>query len=160
MDPSARRMTEHQWKQAYAAYISSRERVRNSNSGKRRSRSSGEAATARGTHAPAISSEAGILRTQVRGETAYSDLRMLVDIFSWIAVALIVTRALITVIGYPNAVMSITAIVEAGVQVVLALALRLLAHVFIDIPDIALYREVVAQKEHASKQAASVEPDA
>ncbi|MEM7792489.1 MAG: hypothetical protein AAF546_13885 [Verrucomicrobiota bacterium] len=160
MDPSARRMTEHQWKQAYAAYISSRERVRGGQSGKRRSRDSEGSARMRGSHSPTLVSEAGVLRSQVRGETAYSDLRMLVDIFTWIAVALIVAGALITVIGYPNAVMSFAAIVGAGVQVILALALRLLAHVFIDIPDVALYRQVMTQKAYAGKDAVQTEFDA
>ncbi|MEM8867560.1 MAG: hypothetical protein AAGC73_04770 [Verrucomicrobiota bacterium] len=160
VDPSARRMTEYQWKQAYAAYVSSRERVRggggSSSSAGRRGRSAGSQGSSRGTHTPSLKSEAGILRDKVRGETAYSDLRMLVDIFAWVGIALIIAGALVSVIGYPNGMVAVAAIVGAGVQVVVALALRLLAHVFIDVPDIALYRQLMSEQSTAK----STDPDA
>jgi len=150
IDPSARKFSKRQWDKAYAAYRSSRERVMegksdqsdqsdqsdNGHSSKRRRSSSRGSATYRssGQSFPAN------LRSEVRHKSAYSDLRMMVDLLAWIAIALVVLVGALKLVYYTNVSVALVAILEAVIMVIAVVALRLLAHVVIDIPDIALQK--------------------
>lgn len=148
MDPSSRKMSEQQWKQAYAAYCSARERVsgggtsKEGKSSKRRRAKS--AASARGTHSPSSISELGQLRQTVRNQSAYADLRLIIDILAWIAISLVVLAAMVTLFYYTSVPAAIASLLGAAVQVIGIVLLRLLVAVLIDLPDIALYRSLHA----------------
>lgn len=146
IDPSARKFSQAQWDKAYAAYRSSRERVKEAtgsthadkghDSSKRRKNgsrgySSGNFST---TQSPLAD-----LRNEVRHKSAYSDLRMMIDLLAWIALGLVVLSGALKLLYYTNVPAALVAILEAVILVVLVVALRLLAHVIIDIPDIALH---------------------
>jgi hypothetical protein len=154
MDPTSRKMSDHQWKQAYAAYRSARERLGGSESsegqgeghngqgkGKRR-RNSKTKASARGMHRPSSVSEIGLLRQKVRAQSAYSDLRLIVDIMAWVAVAILVLTVVVSVFYYTSVAVALISLLGSGVQIVGILVARLLVPVLIDIPDIALYRSL------------------
>jgi hypothetical protein len=147
IDPSARKFSKRQWDKAYAAYRSSRERVMegksdqsdqsdNGHSSKRRRSSSRGSSTYRssGQSFPAN------LRSEVRHKSAYSDLRMMVDLLAWIAIALVVLVGALKLVYYTNVSVALVAILEAVIMVIAVVALRLLAHVVIDVPDIALQK--------------------
>lgn len=146
MDPSSRKMSEHQWNQAYAAYCSARERVAGGGastegkSSKRRRSKNG--ASARGAHSPSNVSELGQLRQVVRNQSAYGDLRLIVDILAWVAIAVVVLAAMVTLFYYTSVPAAIASLLGAAVQVLGLVLLRLLVAVLIDIPDIALYRSL------------------
>jgi hypothetical protein len=145
-DPSCRKMSDHQWNQAYAAYCSARERLagggasKEGKSSKRRRSKNG--ASARGAHRPSNVSELGQLRQVVRNQSAYGDLRLIVDILAWVAIAVVVLAAMVTLFYYTSVPAAIASLLGAAVQVIGIVLLRLLVAVLIDIPDIALYRSL------------------
>lgn len=147
-DPSARKMTAHQWQQAYAAYQSSRERLAegkqdtstaSSGSGRRSARRSRQA-NSQMLH-PSVQS-----RGKIRHNSAYSDLRTLLDFLSWVAIGLIVLTGAVKLVYYTSASATILSLLGAGMQIILVVFLRLLVHVIIDIPDIALQQRIKAEK--------------
>ena len=146
MDPSSRGMSDHQWEQAYAAYKSSRQRGpssdrrRSSRGSKGHHRRSKSKSSGRGGHTPSSVSRLGRLRAKVREQSAYADLRMLVDLLVWVAVGIVVIAAVFTLMYYTSVPAAIASIFEAMLRILAVLAVRLLAQVLIDIPDIALYR--------------------
>lgn len=149
MDPSSRKMSDRQWQKAYAAYRSARERVGGSggsdSSGKSRRRAKASASassSAHGSHGLSGGSELGQLRRVVRDQSAYADLRLIVDILAWIAIGIVVLAAVVTLFYYTSVPASIVSLLGAAVQVIGIVLARLLVQVFIDIPDIALHRSV------------------
>jgi len=142
MDPSTRKMSDPQWEQAYKAYRGSRERVRESVSGPtgRRRRSSG--ASSRRTHVPSPLSPMGELKQTVRAFSAYSDLRLIIDVLAWVAVGVIVLMAIVQIFLYTSTEGVLFALLNAVLQAIAVFILRGLAHVLVDIPDIALHRLV------------------
>jgi hypothetical protein len=153
MDPTARKMSDHQWKQAYAAYRSARERVSggddtesseeggSSKSQKKRRRSS-KSAAGRGAHYPSNISALGQLRRTVRDQSAYADLRLIIDLLSWIAIGVLVLTGVLTLFYYTSVAAAVSTLLTTVVQVIAVVVARLLAQVLIDIPDVALYRMV------------------
>lgn len=146
MDPSTRKLSEHQWGQAYAAYRSAREHRRSSSSpsgrqSRRRSVSTPSASSsASGMHAPSTVSASGALKARVRAESAYADQRLLVNVLSWVILGAIVIATVLQamVLAVPSAVGAV--LLVGVVQALVVVVLRLLIHVLIDIPDVALYR--------------------
>jgi hypothetical protein len=78
----------------------------------------------------------------VRRHSAYSDLRMLVNLLAWIVIGLAILVGALKLVYYTNVSVALVAILEAVMMVIAVVALRLLAHVVIDIPDIALQKEL------------------
>lgn len=143
MDPSSRKLSDQQWKQAYEAHQRARNRVSGEgSSGKRRRPSSSKSHSSRGQHQPSLQSELGALRHTVRQQSAYRDLRLVVDILSWTGVVLVVLAAVVSLMYYTSTTVAIVALLEALVKVIAIVFMRLLVHVIVDIPDIALYREL------------------
>jgi hypothetical protein len=158
MDPTARKMSEHQWQQAYTAYRNARERVAGgspsdamsggssggSSGGKtkkrRRSNTAAAKPSGRQSHRPSSVSELGLLRHKVRGQSAYADLRLIVDILAWVAIALVLFAGIFTLFYYTSVPATLTALLGSLVQVIGIVVARLLVQVLIDIPDISLYR--------------------
>ena len=141
MDPSTRKFSEHQWNQAYSAYRSSREHARSSravsSSGtKPRRRSSAGA----GMHAPSAASPSSVLKAQVRSESAYADLRLTVDILFWVILGAIVLAVVFQGLSYASPMATGVVLLQGVIQAVGIIVLRLVAHVVIDIPDVALFR--------------------
>ncbi|MGB0743395.1 MAG: hypothetical protein ACPGSB_02610 [Opitutales bacterium] len=150
IDPSSRKFSENQWQKAYVAYRNSRERVgdsRQSKSGEgskhRRGSSKGKKKVSSALH-PTLA-----LRNEVRQSSAYSDLRMIVDLLAWIGVGVVVLNVAIKLVYHTDAADALASVVDAAFQVIALILLRLLAHVLVDIPDIALYECAVkvASKE-------------
>jgi hypothetical protein len=136
MDPSSRKLSEHQWNQAYAAYLKSRERVSGIDNGTRK----------RGTHAPSNLSELGLLRRTVRDQSAYADLRLIVNYLAWLAIVLVILATIVSLFYYTSSSASIVVLLKAALQVIGIVILRLLSQVLIDIPDIALFRALRTTK--------------
>ena len=143
MDPSSRNMSEHQWNQAYAAHLTSRERVGENNSNRRLVKKEN---SRRGTHAPLNLSDLGLLRHTVRNQSAYADIRLIVNYLAWIAMVLVIFAAIVSLFYNTSYSASIVLILKAILQVLGIVILRLLIHVLIDIPDIALYKALRASK--------------
>ena len=143
IDPSSRKMTDHQWKQAYQAHLSARGRVSaggGDNSSVKRRRSSSKSEAVRGQHQPSSLSDLGSLRHRVRQQSAYRDLRILVDVLAWFGVVLVVVAVIISMLYYTVMSAAVVALLGALVKAVAIVFFRALAHAVIDIPDIALYR--------------------
>lgn len=143
IDPTSRNLSEHQWKQAHEAHL----RARGLSSGggeafRKRRRSSSKSHSSRGQHQPTSHSELGELRHLVRQQSAYRDLRLVVDILAWAGVVLVVLAAVVSLMYYTSTTVAIVALLEALVQVIGVILVRLLIHVIVDIPDIALYHAV------------------
>lgn len=146
MDPTARRLSSGQWQQAYEAHLRAKERVH----GGRRERSDGASASkeARGHSglrprrgaSGRVGGGLGPLRRQVREQTGYADLRLIVDLLAWVAIALVVLKALVPLFFNSPIPVSLLALLNALIGVIAVIAGRLLVHMLIDIPDIALYR--------------------
>jgi len=105
IDPSSREMTDHQWKQSYAANRSARERVGISSDSegrgnKRRKSKSVHSSDAesliRGSQRPSTVSGPSNLRQVVRQQSAYADLRLIIDILAWVTIALFLMIAVIS----------------------------------------------------------------
>ena len=129
MDPSSRKMSDYQWEQAYAAY----KRVRGHSSGESKDGGQTEESDPR----PVGNNR---LR-KFRQNTAYAKERKYVDRFFYVSLALILIRLFLTIAGsylgiYMGEVVFVflQSVFFAGVAVLI----RYLAHVFLDIPDIAL----------------------
>lgn len=144
MDPSTRKMNKHQWEQAYDAYRRSRERVRRKpDQPARRSHggdtSSSKLVASRGMHVPSALSKSAQLRAQVRAESAYAELRTMVNMLAWCAVAVVVVLLLLKLAFYTSVQSGVIVIGSALMQILLVFIVKLLAQVLIDIPDIALF---------------------
>ena len=98
-------------------------------------------------HAPSAVSASGALRAQVRAESAYADQRLLVNVLSWVIVGAIVIATVLQamMLAVPSAAGAVLLI--GVVQALVVIVLRMLVHVIIDIPDVALYRASLAQQE-------------
>jgi multidrug efflux pump subunit AcrB len=146
MDPSSRKLSEQQWNQAYAAYLKSRERVSGIDNGTRKSRNVRNKISKRGTHAPSNLSELGLLRRTVRDQSAYADLRLIVNYLAWLAIVLVILATIVSLFYYTSSSASIVVLLKAALQVIGIVILRLLSQVLIDIPDIALFRALRTTK--------------
>lgn len=148
MDPSSRKLTDHQWQQAFEAHQRARGRLSGGGEGssRKRRRSSSKSHSARGQHQPSSQSALGALRHTVRQQSAYRDLRLVVDILFWTGIALVVLAAVLSLTYYTSTV-AIVALLEGLVTVIAIVFVRLLFHVIIDIPDIALYRELIESSD-------------
>ena len=151
IDPSSREMTDHQWKQSYAANRSARERVGISldsearGNKRRKSKSVNPSDTEnliRGLQRPSAVFGQNNLRQVVRQQSAYADLRLIIDILAWVAIALFLLIAVISMLVYTSVSVAIMAILWAGIQIIGVVVARLLVHVVLDIPDIALHQSL------------------
>lgn len=151
MDPTSRKMSDRQWQQAYAAYRSARERVGGSGSdgAKKKRRRANTSASTRGSHSPSSVAESGQLRRVVRDQSAYADLRLIVDILAWVSVGIVVMAAVVSLFYHTSVLVSILSLLSAALQVIGIVLARLLLQVIIDIPDISLHRSVL---ESASRK--------
>ncbi|MGC6423986.1 MAG: hypothetical protein ACON4O_03250 [Lentimonas sp.] len=154
MDPSACKMTDYQWKRAYDAYKSSRERVRKSSSSSRsrdgssRQSSGGKAHRASHSEPTGRSMSFGStaqLRRQIRQNSAYTELRTIVDVLAWAAMAIIIFNALLKMSLMVEVYATVSVLIEGLLGVLVAFVLKQLIQVLIDIPDIALFRRVQEQ---------------
>jgi len=148
MDPSTRKLSEHQWGQAYAAYCSARENPRGGRSstakdGSQRRRNSSSAA---GMHGPSTLSASGALKAHIRAESAYADLRLIVNLLSWVILATILIITILQGMLFPLPGATSIALLSGAIKALGVVMLRLVVHVIIDIPDVALYRASVAQR--------------
>ena len=151
MDPSTRKMSEHQWGQAYAAYCSSRDHARggqpsSSKGGSLQRRRSSKSSSSQGMHTPSTVSAAGVLKAHIRAESAYADLRLMVNVLSWVILGAIVIVAILQGVAFSSPAVTGVALLSGAIQALAVVVLRLVVHVIIDIPDVALYRASEAQK--------------
>lgn len=168
MDPSTKKLTDHQWEQSYKAYLASRARVRStsqrssSGDGLRRRRSSrkgGETShvSSKGQHLPASLTHAAILKHQIKSESAYQDLRLLLNIVVYILMGLVVIRGLFQMFFFTSTLSVVSVLLDAALQIVLLLVGKWLLHVLIDIPDIMLYREIQTSDESEETESEATE---
>lgn len=163
MDPSTRHFSEDQWEEAYSAYKQSRKRLNKGNGGESRSSSrrrkkvsSGRSKSSGSDVSPQASvrrepSEenskprspgrlASKLRSEVRRDSAYRDLRLIVNVLAWAAITLVVLSIITKWFYFTDIPVALDAGLSGALKIALVCLLRLLAHVFIDIPDIALHK--------------------
>ena len=150
MDPSTRKLSEHQWGQAYAAYCSARENSRGGRSSaakdsSQRRRNSNHSSAA-GMHGPSTLSASGALKAHIRAESAYADLRLIVNLLSWVILATILIVTILQGMLFPLPGATSLALLSGAIKALGVVVLRLVVHVIIDIPDVALYRASVAQR--------------
>ncbi|PXA04756.1 hypothetical protein DDZ13_06190 [Coraliomargarita sinensis] len=154
IDPTSRKFSKRQWQKAYAAYRSSRERVvekssaKSSDSSKRhRSRGKSRSSHHASSHNPVLN-----LRNEVRQNSAYGDLRLMVDLLAWVAIAVVVLVGGVKLTLLTDGI-ALVALLNTSAKVIAIVVLRLLGHVVIDIPDIALYSRVQKDAKAASEAA-------
>jgi hypothetical protein len=168
MDPSARKLSAKQWQRAYDAYCASRERLsetvasagQSSRGGSQGSRSgrSERRKSSRSSGRNRASDAMDDLRREVRARTAYEDLRLVVDVIAWVALGVIVLAAVLVLLTNRSIPIALGDLLQAVLQILAVLLLRLLAQALIDIPDIALYRLVAStppEEEAGAKEDAS-----
>ncbi|TVP78458.1 MAG: hypothetical protein EA353_08300 [Puniceicoccaceae bacterium] len=147
MDPSARKMSDAKWAQAYDAHLRAKDRVGGSqeagSAGTRKKRRSRGARGGQGSRSGR--SHAHSLRQLVREQSAYGDLRLIVDILAWVAIGGVVLSGLVTLFYYTSVPAALIASLNAVVGVIAIVVARLLIQVIIDLPDIALYRAVQSE---------------
>ncbi|MGJ8639809.1 MAG: hypothetical protein ACSHYA_10480 [Opitutaceae bacterium] len=148
-DPAAQRMTEHQWKQAYEAYCSSRERLRKTlkskDSGTSSKRSSSKKSGGKSEHSGSSSLlnpnlDPKSLKLQVRQNSAYRGLRTIVDILSWIVIVIFAANAILKMTQSVDTYDNVSFILDGILGVLITAVLKQLLQVIIDIPDIALFK--------------------
>ncbi len=157
MDPSSRKMNEHQWQQAYAAYKSTRERVRSSRSeGRKSSGSRDSAVPASGMHTPSSVTPTAMLRRKVRALSGYEEVRLLMNLLAWIGIVVVAGHLVAQCIFYSSAESYLMAGVYAAIRILAILFFKAMAQVLIDIPDIALYR---MHLETAATESTELDPE-
>lgn len=157
MDPSSRKLTSSQWQQAYAAYRSSRERVHgrieeNDEASESTQKTSLPPA---GMHVPSTVSATTQLRKKIREESAYADLRTLIDLIAWGVIGLTVLIASFQVASMNDTAAVLLAVGDGLLSVTVVVVVRLLIHIIIDIPDVGLYRIAQESSHHAEEMADS-----
>lgn len=152
VDPSARKMTDHQWEQAFVAYRSSRERVRKSSSSSESTRSSrrskrnkSSSTRSSGTRQTSATNSGITLRQQIRAQSAYSDFRLIVDLLAWVAIGVIVVNVLLEISMMASVYLTMSSLLEGALGVLVTFVSKNLIQVIIDIPDIALHRQLRKQ---------------
>ena len=150
MDPSTRKLSEQQWKQAYTAYCNARENSRGGRTsaakdGSPRRRNSNHSSVA-GMHGPSTLSASGALKAHIRAESAYADLRLVVNLLSWVILATILIVTILQGMLFPLPGATGLALLSGAIKALGVVVLRLVVHVIIDIPDVALYRASAAQR--------------
>ena len=147
MDPSSRQMSDHQWKQSYAANQSARERVGavldseavvNKRQKLKSSNASDLKSSLRASQRLGAVSDLSNLRRVVRQQSAYSDLRLIIDILAWVSIAVFIMIAVVTTFFTTSATGAIISLLWAGIHIIGVVVARLIVHVLVDIPDIAL----------------------
>ena len=151
LDPSSRQMTDHQWKQSYVAYQTARERVGvgsgpQSKVNRRQKLKSANSSDPRNSQGASLQlgavSDLSNLRQVVRQQSAYPDLRLIVDILAWVSIAVFILIAVVSMFFYTSVAGAIISLLWAGVQIIGVVVARLLVHVLVDIPDIALHQSL------------------
>lgn len=145
MDPTARKMSAGQWQRAYEAHQRAKERVGSSRRDGEDSSDGGGIPKRRASRRGATGrrgGDMGSLRQRVREQSAYSDLRLIVDILAWLAIGVVVLTALVPLFFNTPIPVSLVAVLNAVIGVISIIVARLLVQVLIDIPDIALFRLV------------------
>jgi hypothetical protein len=174
MDPSTQKLTDHQWEQAYEAYKLSRKRVRESSrqssetSGKdgsrrRRSRSTSSrsrSASHQRSHKFASMTKTALFKHRIQSDSAYQDLRLLIDVISYILMGLVAFSALSKIVAYSSMFSAASTLVDAIFQIILLLVGKWLINVLIDIPDILLFRELNSFEDAESAEATARHTDA
>ena len=168
IDPTTRHFSDDKWEEAYLAYKQARIRLSKGKDGggKRSSRrkrkvsadssqssasddsnrviasreSSGEAANHRSPGRLASK-----LRAEDRRDSAYRDLRLGFDVLAWAVIALIVLSVVVKWFYYTDVSVALDAGLSGAAEVTLVFLLRLLVHVIIDIPDVALHKRISEQ---------------
>jgi len=158
MDPSTHKMSAHQWEQAYAAYRSSREHARSGRSSSvassRRKRYATRSRT-QGMHGPSNLSAPGTLKECARAESAYADLRLMINLLAWILLGAVVVDALLQVMVVSSLAASGAALLTGAIQALSVVLFKIIVQVVIDIPDIALYRASQAQRSEAADESST-----
>lgn len=85
------------------------------------------------------------LRRQIRQNSAYTELRTIVDVLAWAAMAIIIFNALLKMSLMVEVYATVSVLIEGLLGVLVAFVLKQLIQVLIDIPDIALFRRVQEQ---------------
>lgn len=165
IDPTTRHFSEGQWEEAYSAYKQSRKRlIKGQNSGSRsssrrrknassdRSEKSAADDSSRSDERREASDEAAHYRSpgrlasklgaEIRRDSAYRDLRVVFDVLAWVAITLIALSVTVKWFYDSDVSVALDAGISGAVQAILVYLLRLLIHVIIDIPDIALHKRV------------------
>ena len=156
MDPTSRKMSEHQWQQAYKAYRKARKRVSGSSSDsgeplKKRTRSKSKSKSAgSGVQSASGFADSSRLRRLVRDQSAYADLRLMVDILAWVAIGVVILAGVVIIFYSTSVPVALASLLSRSVQVIGIIVARLLIQVLIDIPDIALYRMLRESSVHKS----------
>lgn len=89
----------------------------------------------------------------MRENSAYGDLRLVLDVLAWVAVGLFVLTGAVRLVYYTNANAALVAVLMAASQVIGVIFLRLLVHVIIDIPDIALHDRIYPKRNRLREDA-------
>lgn len=101
-------------------------------------------------HAPSTLSASGAFKAQVRAESAYADLRLMINLLSWVLLGGIVIVTILQGVLFSTPAATGVALLSGAIKAVAVVVLRLIVHVIIDIPDVALYRACEAQKAASS----------
>jgi len=97
-------------------------------------------------HGPSTLSASGALKAHIRAESAYADLRLIVNLLSWVILAAIIIITILQGMLLQLPGVTSLALLSGAIKALGVVVLRLVVHVIIDIPDVALYRASAAQR--------------
>ncbi len=139
LDPTAQKLSDRQWKQAYAAHRKSLKRV-----GRRKDESAGSSGSAhasrrrsqrqQGEKTAVASDSAG--RREFRARSDYRESRLIVDTLFWVALGIVLLSALIKLLYFTAASAILVAILTAALQVIGLCFFKMLFHLGADIADL------------------------
>ncbi len=151
VDPSARNLSDQKWQQAYAAYRKARKRVgRSQETPLDESVSGGDGVGSRKGRRSRRKSQAvdrsflnprQVLIEQIRANSAYAELRMLVDTLAWVAIGLILVSLVIKFFVFTAVLGLLIALFGALLQFIGVLAVRKLFQILFDVADLAIERK-------------------
>ena len=139
VDPMSRKMNQHQWEQAYDAYCSSRQRVSQPHSTDRLGINGGVKSKGP-SHRPSALSSIGALRNEIRSISAYSEMRIIINILWWIAIGVTCISAVLKFLLYPGFDSQVLTLLNGVGRVALLFVLKYLSQILIDISDGSLFR--------------------
>ena len=139
VDPMSRKMNQHQWEQAYDAYCSSRQRVSQPHSTDRLGINGGVKSKGP-SHRPSALSSIGALRNDIRAISAYSEVRITINLLCWIAIGVTGISTVLKFLFYPGFDSQVLALLNGGGRVALLFVLKYLSQILIDTSDSSLFR--------------------
>mgnify|MGYP005864737607 CR=1 FL=1 len=154
LDPTAQKLSERQWKQAYAAHRKSLKRV-----GRRKDQGAESSGSSRGARRRSkrqqgektVTASGSSGRREFRARSDYRESRLIVDTLFWVALGIILLSVVIKLLYFTAASAILVAILTAALQVIGVIFFKMLFHLAADIADLSLSEKRPAAEREAHR---------